>query len=109
MAGFSPWSPRPLGAVDLRVGGRADRAGGGHSWTAIGGGPDFRPRRQGGAAVVFGLAAASGSFLLAGAAAMCIFGALVQVSLIPWTMWVLLISGGLTWMAALVLVRSHSH
>jgi len=50
-----------------------------------------------------------GSFLLAGAAAMCIFGALVEFSLIPWTMWVLLISGGLLWMAALVLVRSHSH
>ena len=50
-----------------------------------------------------------GSFLLAGAAAMCIFGALVQFSLIPWTMWVLLTSGGLLWMAALVLVRSHSH
>ena len=50
-----------------------------------------------------------GSFLLAGAAAMCIFGALVQLSLIPWTMWVLLISGTLLWMAALVLVRSHSH
>lgn len=49
-----------------------------------------------------------GSFLLAGAAAMCIFGALVQFALIPWTMWVLLITGGLTWMAALVLVRSHS-
>lgn len=50
-----------------------------------------------------------GSFLLAGAAAMCIFGALVQLSLIPWTMWVLLISGGLLWIAAMVLVRSHSH
>jgi hypothetical protein len=50
-----------------------------------------------------------GSFLLAGAAAMCIFGALVQFSLIPWTMWVLLVSGTLLWMAALVLVRSHSH
>jgi hypothetical protein len=50
-----------------------------------------------------------GSFLLAGAAAMCIFGALVQFSLIPWTMWVLLITGGLLWMAAMVLVRSHSH
>ena len=49
-----------------------------------------------------------GSFLLAGAAAMCIFGALVEFSLIPWTMWALLISGGLLWMAALVLVRSHS-
>ena len=50
-----------------------------------------------------------GSFLLAGAAAMCIFGALVQFALIPLTMWVLLLSGGLMWMAALVLVRSHSH
>lgn len=50
-----------------------------------------------------------GSFLLAGAAAMCIFGALVEFSLIPWTMWVLLISGGLLWLAAMVLVRSHSH
>ena len=50
-----------------------------------------------------------GSFLLAGAAAMCIFGALVEFSLIPWTMWVLLITGGLLWMAAMVLVRSHSH
>lgn len=50
-----------------------------------------------------------GSFLLAGAAAMCIFGALVEFSLITWTMWVLLVSGGLLWMAALVLVRSRSH
>jgi hypothetical protein len=50
-----------------------------------------------------------GSFLLAGAAAMCIFGALVEFSLIPWTMWVLLISGGLLWTAAMVLVRSYSH
>ena len=50
-----------------------------------------------------------GSFLLAGAAAMCIFGAFVEFALIPWTMWVLLISGGLLWMAAMVLVRSHSH
>ncbi|TMC52859.1 MAG: hypothetical protein E6J20_10280 [Chloroflexi bacterium] len=50
-----------------------------------------------------------GSFLLAGAAAMCIFGALVEFALIPWTMWMLLISGGLLWMAAMVLVRSHSH
>jgi hypothetical protein len=50
-----------------------------------------------------------GSFLLAGAGAMCIFGALVQFSLIPWTLWVLLIAGGLLWMAGMVLVRSHSH
>ena len=50
-----------------------------------------------------------GSFLLAGGAAMCIFGALVEFPLIPWTMWVLLLSGGLAWMAGLVLVRRHSH
>src|SRR5207247_1910190 len=49
-----------------------------------------------------------GAFLLAGAAAMCIFGALVELTLIPWTMWVLLITGGLLWTAAMVLVRSHS-
>src|SRR5437868_10323604 len=50
-----------------------------------------------------------GSFLLAGAAAMCIFGALIEFSLIPWTMWVLLLTGALSWMAALALVRSRSH
>ena len=49
-----------------------------------------------------------GSFLLAGAAAMCIFGALVQFELIPPAMWLLLIAGGVLWTAALVLVRSHS-
>ena len=49
-----------------------------------------------------------GSFLLAGAAAMCIFGALIQFMLIPWTMWVLLIAGSTLWTAGLVLVRSHS-
>jgi hypothetical protein len=49
-----------------------------------------------------------GSFLLAGAAAMCIFGALVELSLIPSTMWVLLLSGGVLWTTGLVMVRSHS-
>jgi hypothetical protein len=49
-----------------------------------------------------------GSFLLAGAAAMCIFGALVELSLIPLTLWVLLASGAGLWMGALVLVRSQS-
>src|ERR1700682_4549197 len=49
-----------------------------------------------------------GSFLLAGAAAMCIFGALVEFSLITWTMWVLLITGSLLWAAALVQVRTVS-
>jgi len=50
-----------------------------------------------------------GSFLLAGAAAMCIFGALFEFMVIPWTMWFLLVSGGLLWMGAMLLVRSHSH
>ena len=50
-----------------------------------------------------------GAFMLAGAAAMCIFGALVQVSLIPWTLWALLLSGACLWLAALSLVRSRSH
>ncbi len=49
-----------------------------------------------------------GSFLLAGAAAMCIFGALVELSVITWTMWVLLIAGSLLWATALILVRSAS-
>jgi hypothetical protein len=49
-----------------------------------------------------------GAFLLAGAAAMCIFGALVELSLITRTMWILLIAGSLLWAAALVLVRSAS-
>ena len=49
-----------------------------------------------------------GAFLLAGAAAMCIFGALVEFSLITWTMWVLLIVGSLLWAAAMVLVRTAS-
>jgi hypothetical protein len=50
-----------------------------------------------------------GAFLLAGAAAMCIFGALVEFSMIPTTLWVLLISGGVLWMSAIAMVRSHSH
>ena len=50
-----------------------------------------------------------GSFLLAGAAAMCIFGALVEAALIAPAMWMLLISGGSLWIAAMVLVRSRSH
>ena len=49
-----------------------------------------------------------GAFLLAGAAAMCIFGALVELSLIAWTMWVLLVVGSLLWAAAIVLVRRAS-
>jgi hypothetical protein len=49
-----------------------------------------------------------GAFLLAGAAAMCIVGALVELSLITWTMWVLLIAGSVLWAAAMVLVRTAS-
>lgn len=49
-----------------------------------------------------------GAFLLAGAAAMCIFGALVQLSLIPWTMWALLLAGATLWVGAMVLVRGYS-
>jgi len=49
-----------------------------------------------------------GAFLLAGAAAMCIFGALVELSVITWTMWVLLIVGSLLWAGAMVVVRTAS-
>ena len=50
-----------------------------------------------------------GSFLLAGAAAMCIFGALVEFSAIPSTMWTLLATGSVSWASAMVLVRRASH
>jgi hypothetical protein len=50
-----------------------------------------------------------GSFLLAGAAAMCIFGALVQFSEIMPTLWTLLASGTLFWATAIVVVRRTSH
>src|ERR1700693_6423463 len=49
-----------------------------------------------------------GAFLLAGAAAMCIFGALVELSLIPPAMWIFLIVGSVLWVAAVILVRSAS-
>jgi len=49
-----------------------------------------------------------GAFLLAGAAAMCIFGALVELSVIRVAMWVLLIAGALFWLAAMTLVRRGS-
>jgi hypothetical protein len=49
-----------------------------------------------------------GAFLLAGAAAMCIFGALVELSRIMSTMWALLIGGSLLWAGAMVVVRSAS-
>ena len=49
-----------------------------------------------------------GAFLLAGAAAMCIFGALSELSLIPLAMWTFLIAGSVLWAGAIVLVRSAS-
>jgi hypothetical protein len=50
-----------------------------------------------------------GSFLLAGAAAMCIFGALVEFPAITSTMWTLLVIGALSWATAMALVRRASH
>jgi len=49
-----------------------------------------------------------GAFLLAGAAAMCVLGALVELSPITSTMWLLLGIGSLLWAAAMVLVRRGS-
>lgn len=49
-----------------------------------------------------------GAFLLAGAAAMCIFGALIELSLIPLAMWTFLIVGSVLWAVAMVVVRSAS-
>lgn len=46
-----------------------------------------------------------GSFLLAGAAAMDIFGALVTLPSIATACWVLLVAGTTIWVGALVLVR----
>jgi hypothetical protein len=50
-----------------------------------------------------------GSFLLAGAAAMCIFGALVEFPAITSTLWTLLAIGSLCWATAIVVVRRTSH
>lgn len=49
-----------------------------------------------------------GAFLLAGAAAMCIFGALVELWLIPLAMWTCLIAGAVLWAGAIAVVRSAS-
>lgn len=48
-----------------------------------------------------------GAFLLAGAASMCIIGALVEYPLIAPTMWALLGAGSVAWTAA-VLVVAHA-
>ena len=50
-----------------------------------------------------------GSFLLAGAAAMCIFGALVEFPAIPPALWTLLAVGSAAWATAIVWVRRTSH
>lgn len=49
-----------------------------------------------------------GAFVLAGAAAMCIFGALVELQLIATSMWLLLAAGVALWSGGLVLVRRAS-
>ncbi len=49
-----------------------------------------------------------GAFVLAGAAAMCIFGALVQLELIDTTMLVLLAAGVALWAGALLYLRRAS-
>jgi hypothetical protein len=45
-----------------------------------------------------------GAFLLAGAAAMCIFGALVDFPIIAPTMWALVAVGTVTWACAIAVV-----
>ena len=50
-----------------------------------------------------------GSFLLAGAAAMCMFGALVEFPGITSTLWTLLAAGSISWATAMALVRRASH
>jgi hypothetical protein len=50
-----------------------------------------------------------GAFLLAGAAAMCIFGALVDFPIIAPTMWTLVVLGTVAWVGAIGLVARASH
>ena len=49
-----------------------------------------------------------GAFLLAGAASMCIFGALVRLPAVRAVEWVLLVAGALSWAPALLWIRSRS-
>jgi len=49
-----------------------------------------------------------GAFVLAGAAAMCIFGALVELDVITRAMWALLAFGSVAWSGGLLLVRRAS-
>ena len=46
-----------------------------------------------------------GAFLLAGAAAMCIIGALVQFSAVMPALWILLTGGVVSWVAGMLVVR----
>jgi hypothetical protein len=50
-----------------------------------------------------------GAFLLAGAASMCIIGALVDFPVIAPTMWALVALGTVAWTGAIVLVGRASH
>ena len=50
-----------------------------------------------------------GAFLLAGAAAMCIFGALVDFPIIAPTMWALVAVGTLAWAGAIAVLGHASH
>lgn len=49
-----------------------------------------------------------GAFLLAGAAAMCVFGALVEFAVIVPAMWALLAAGSVAWAAGMLVVRRAS-
>jgi hypothetical protein len=49
-----------------------------------------------------------GAFVLAGAGAMCIFGALVELPLITTAMWLLLVGGFALWSGGLLVVRRAS-
>jgi len=49
-----------------------------------------------------------GAFLLAGAAAMCIIGALVEFSAVMPALWILLLAGMVAWIAGLLVVRRAS-
>lgn len=49
-----------------------------------------------------------GAFVLAGAAAMCIFGALVELQMIATMMWLLLVIGAALWSGGLLFVRRAS-
>ena len=49
-----------------------------------------------------------GAFLLAGAAAMCIIGALVEFSAVLPALWILLATGVVAWVAGMLVVRRAS-